>query len=122
MTDADIEAGLRVPESLEHLLTLANLPNVAVKWSWSPLLSRQRFPFLDLLPYLRRYLDAFGADRIMWASDTTQTMWHSTWAESLYYILIADGISEAEKISILGQTAREILRWPSATSQHKNSA
>jgi L-fuconolactonase len=112
MAQDDVARGRRVPESLEIPLKLSDLSNVAIKWSWAPLLSREAFPFPDITSCLRRYVDAFGAHRIMWGSDHSQTKWHSTWAESLYYIVLASELSDDEKASILGGAARTMLRWP----------
>lgn len=39
---------------LPELLSLARRPNVAVKLTGAPTLSRQRYPFADLWPHLHR--------------------------------------------------------------------
>jgi predicted TIM-barrel fold metal-dependent hydrolase len=65
---------------------------------------------------LRRAIDAFGADRIMWASDYTQarTEMGITWAQALYYVLESDQLSETEKEWLLGGSVRKALHWPKA--------
>lgn len=57
-------------------------------------------------------IDAYGANRLMWASDFTVTVGHHTYAESLFCLRAADRLSENNKEWILGKTARQILRWP----------
>lgn len=105
-----------LPNQLEstigQLLTYAKYPNVAVKWGHAPRLSREPFPYRDLITQLARVIEAFGVKRLMWASDYTVTVDHHTYAESLFCIRCADQLSESDKEWILGKTAREILGWP----------
>jgi predicted TIM-barrel fold metal-dependent hydrolase len=98
--------------TIDQLLTYAKYPNVAVKWGHAPRLSREPFPYRDLIAQLRRVIDAFGVKRLMWASDYTVTADHHTCAESLFCLRSADQLSESDKEWILGKTAREILSWP----------
>ena len=101
--------------TIDQLLTYAIYPNVAIKWGHAPRLSREPFPYRELLIQLRRVIDAFGVKRLMWASDFTVTADHHTYAESLFCLRCADNLSESDKEWILGRTAREILAWPKAT-------
>lgn len=105
-----------LPDQLEttigQLLTYAPYPNVAVKWGHAPRLSREPFPYRDLIAQLRRVIDAFGVERLMWASDYTVTTDHHTCAESLFCLRCSDQLSENEKEWILGKTVRKVLNWP----------
>jgi L-fuconolactonase len=56
--------------TIDQLLTYAQYPNVAVKWGHAPRLSREAFPYADLIAQLVRVIDSFGVKRVMWASDT----------------------------------------------------
>jgi L-fuconolactonase len=99
----------------DRVLELAQCPNVALKWSHAPgLLSEQPYPYRDLLPLLRRAIDAFGAERIMWASDYTVARDQNgeSWAQTLYYLLDSDALSQTEKGWILGGSVRRALDWP----------
>ncbi len=98
--------------TIDQLLAYAKYPNVAVKWGHAPRLSREPFPYRDLISQLRRVIDAFGVKRLMWASDYTVTVDHHTYAESLFCLRCADQLSEGDKEWILGKTARELLHWP----------
>jgi L-fuconolactonase len=60
---------------------------------------------------LRKALDAFGAERVMWASDISANMTGESWAELLFAILANPDVSDAEKSLILGGTARKWLGW-----------
>ena len=65
----------------------------------------------DLDGHLRRVIDAFGAERVLWASDFTESRPH-TWAQSLHYLLYSEQLSESEKAWVLGRSARAVLGWP----------
>ena len=98
---------------MEQVCGMARYPNLALKWCHAPSqLSREGYPFADVLPHLRAAIDAFGAQRIMWASDHTQSKAHHSWAEALYYLRDSTALSAEEKEWILGRSARTILNWP----------
>jgi L-fuconolactonase len=114
--------------SLPALLDLAAAPNVAVKLCGLPGLSTEAYPFADAVRPLRAIADAYGADRLMWASDIWRFRGRigssirlpsamrpfpgrHTYAESVDFIKRSPVLTEAEKIAILGGTARQILRW-----------
>lgn len=117
-------------QSLPDLLALAKFPNVAVKLCGLPALSRQPFPFLDVVPQLRSIVDAFGPDRLMWASDIgrfygriglptmvipgTQEQYPGkhTYAESMNFIRYCDDLTDHEKEGILGGALTRLLGWP----------
>ena len=98
---------------LERVFELAKYPNLALKWCHAPShLSQTGYPFSDVMPHLRRAIDAFSPQRIMWASDHTQSRTHHSWAQALYYVLDAPELSDEEKEWILGRSVRPILEWP----------
>jgi predicted TIM-barrel fold metal-dependent hydrolase len=97
---------------LDQVCQMGRFPNLALKWCHAPSqLSKQAYPFADVLPYLRRAIDAFGAERIMWASDHTQSKTHHSWAEALFYLRDSNQLSATEKEWLLGRSVRTILRW-----------
>lgn len=99
--------------TIDDALALARYPNVAYKWAHATtFLSTDPYPFPDLAPKLRNAVDAFGANRVMWASDYTMTRHRANWAESLFSIRDSPSLSEDEKASILGRTVRRILNFP----------
>ncbi len=57
------------PEQLERLLSLARFPTVHVKVSAYYALGRKLPPYDDLEPMIRQLRNAYGAERLMWASD-----------------------------------------------------
>jgi L-fuconolactonase len=101
-------------KQFDSVLDLAQYPNLALKWCHAPnLFSEQPYPYRDALPVLRRAIDGFGAERIMWASDYTQarTEMGITWAQALYYLLESDQLSTTEKEWLLGGSVRQALSW-----------
>jgi L-fuconolactonase len=98
---------------LPLVLDLAKYPNVAVKFCGGPAYSAERYPFGDVWPQLRQIVDAYGAERLMWASDLTRLRGLFTYSELLTFILYSPALTETEKEWILGRTVRRILGWPS---------
>jgi L-fuconolactonase len=102
--------------TIDRLLGYARYPHAAVKWGHAPRLSRQAFPYRDLIVQLGRVIDAFGVQRLMWASDYTVTVDNHTYGESLFCIRGSELLSESDKEWLLGRTARKLLRWPGTVS------
>jgi L-fuconolactonase len=100
---------------LERVSELAQYPNVALKWSHAPgLLSAEEYPYRDVLPLLRKAINAFTVKRILWASDysVARDRNGNSWAQCLYYLLDTDQLTRTEKEWILGGTVRQVLDWP----------
>jgi L-fuconolactonase len=104
---------------LDQVIELAQFPNLALKWCHAPArLSGEPYPHRDVLPHLRRVIDAYGVERVMWASDFTQS-YHTfgrPWAEARHYLLDSDQLSDTEKEWLFGRTVRQVLRWPQNSS------
>ncbi|TXL88090.1 amidohydrolase family protein [Streptomyces sp. IB2014 016-6] len=114
---------------LGQLLSLAELPNVFVKLSGAPTLSTRTYPYPDVWARLRQILDAFGADRCMWATDQHRVFgrlhgfdpvprypgYHS-YAQGLHYLLDRPELSKSERTALFGGTTRRIMGWPPAQS------
>lgn len=107
---ADPEPFERLPLTLE----LARHPNVNVKLSGTPSLSRDAYPFRDVWPAIHRLVDAFGPERLMWGSDVTRVRGLHTWSEALDFIRYSDELSAPDKEQILAGTLRRVLAWPRA--------
>jgi predicted TIM-barrel fold metal-dependent hydrolase len=100
---------------LDRVIDLAQYPNLALKWCHAPArLSGEPYPHRDVLPHLRRVIDAYGVERVLWASDITQSRhtFGRPWAEALHYLLDSDQLSETEKEWLFGRSVRRVLRWP----------
>ncbi|MBI1178967.1 MAG: amidohydrolase family protein [Alphaproteobacteria bacterium] len=96
----------------DQVLKLAEHPNVALKWSHAQgMFGVRGYPFRPLWPHLRRALDAFGAERVMWASDNGGNQTGESWGELLFWIRDCPDLSDAEKQWLLGGTVRQVLDW-----------
>ena len=51
---------------VEEVLRLAQLPRTILKFSGLTYVSKQPSPYQDAAPLIRKYYDAFGADRMIW--------------------------------------------------------
>ncbi|MFC3173719.1 amidohydrolase family protein [Novosphingobium bradum] len=109
--------------AFERTLDLARYPNVHLKWSHAPcVFGAKAFPYPEVRPFLNRALEAFGRERIMWASDfTAEPAVRTTcggpdvrWADALYYMKCNPDLSEGDLEWVLGGTARKVLRWEQA--------
>lgn len=115
--------------ALDDLIRLSTFPNIAVKLCGAMSLSAEPYPFADIWPHLRRLIDAFGTDRIAWASDIQRFRGRIGWQirhpagqgvyegkhsyrESLSFILDSPHLSDREKEDLLGGTAARMLNWP----------
>lgn len=59
-----------LPEAdIDRLCALACYPNQHIKLSAFYALGQATPPYDDMLPFVRRMIDAFGAERCMWATD-----------------------------------------------------
>lgn len=96
---------------LDNLCRLAKHKHTAVKISAYYALGKKMPPYLDLVPMIRRLIDAFGVERLMWASDSPyQLASPNTYPDSI--ALIHDrmkGLSAADKQWLLKKTAQKVF-------------
>jgi predicted TIM-barrel fold metal-dependent hydrolase len=92
------------------LVKLARHKRVSVKLSAYYALGKKQPPYDDLVPMIRRVLDAFGPQRCMWASDCPyQLGGDNTYAASIG--LIRDrlsGLSDGDRAWLLTKTAEQV--------------
>jgi predicted TIM-barrel fold metal-dependent hydrolase len=95
---------------LERLCAMARFPRLCVKTSAFYALGAKKAPYEDLGPMIRRLLNSFGANRLMWASDCPfQVEQGHTYRESIE--LIRDRLaflSEDDRQWLLRRTAEAI--------------
>ncbi|WP_322106999.1 amidohydrolase family protein [Paraburkholderia sp. J41] len=87
--------------------------NLWIKWSHAQhYFPSAAFPFAELLVPLRQALDAFGRERVIWASDFTHNRRGASWGELLFSIRCADDLPSDDKEWLLGRAARALYAWP----------
>jgi predicted TIM-barrel fold metal-dependent hydrolase len=99
------------PAELEKLLALKRYPNLFVKISHTWSLSRQPYPWTDAQQYAKRVYDAFGPQRIMWATDWPIVENVSTYARALS--VVRDEmkfLNTEDKQWVLNKTIQRV--WP----------
>jgi len=96
---------------LDPLLNLSKHPHVRVKASAFYVLGKRQPPYLDLGPMIRECRDAFGAQRLMWASDCPfQVGPGHTYHDSIALIRDRlDFLSREDKEWLLGRTAENVF-------------
>jgi predicted TIM-barrel fold metal-dependent hydrolase len=97
-------------KDLKLLAGLADHKQVSVKVSAYYALGKKQPPYLDLLPMIRRLLEAFGPERLMWASDSPyQLVGENTYAASINLIRDqADFLSKSDREWLLKKTAEKV--------------
>ena len=95
---------------VSRLNALARFPLVHVKASAFYALGRKQPPYDDLLPMLRQVYEAFGARRLMWASDAPyQLAGEHSYRSSLALIQEhADFLSDEDRQWLLRRTAERV--------------
>jgi predicted TIM-barrel fold metal-dependent hydrolase len=95
---------------LDALCGLAKHPQTHVKTSAFYALGKKQPPYTDLGPMIRRVRDAFGAERLMWASDCPfQVDPGHNYADSIALIRDRlDFLSPAEREQMLRSTAERV--------------
>ncbi len=98
-------------QDVENLLRLARHNNTHVKLSAFYALGNKRPPHDELIPMIRRLSDAFGPERLMWASDAPyQLQGMNTYQDSLTLVTQhIDFLSSADKEWILRRTAEKVF-------------
>lgn len=113
---------------LEKLLDLAVHPNIAVKACGMAALSETGEPFSDIWTHFVRVIEAFGVDRLMWASDVPRFQgrigwdirvpeaWgpyegRHTYAQSLALIQHSGELTAEDKRQLLGGSLTRLLDW-----------
>jgi predicted TIM-barrel fold metal-dependent hydrolase len=104
-------SGTIVPSELDAICRLADHKDVHVKTSAFYALGKKQPPYTDLEPMIRRVVDAYGPERLMWASDCPyQVQGVHSFAASI--ALIRDRLeflSAADKEWILRKTAERVF-------------
>jgi predicted TIM-barrel fold metal-dependent hydrolase len=105
----------KAPEQWDDVLTLSALKNLWLKWCHGHhFFEAGPYPYPGLQKELARALDAYGAQRMAWASDFTHDRGGQTWGDLFYYVRESSLLSEGDKEWLLGRSAREVFNWPLA--------
>lgn len=99
------------PVELEKLIALKRSPNVFVKISHTWSLSKQPYPWLDAQEHVKRLHDAFGPQRLMWATDWPIVEDRASYAQALS--VVRDKMSFLNADDLRWMLSRTVERvWP----------
>jgi L-fuconolactonase len=104
---ADVGPGQ--PKEFEMLLGLARYPKVFVKIShlWS--LSKEAYPYADMVGQVKSLVGAFGASRLMWGTDWPISLKQLSYAQAVaLYRDHLDYLSARDREQILYRTVQEV--------------
>ena len=107
MADSPIDR----PEELEKLIALKRYPKLFVKISHTWSLSKQPFPFKDTWPQVKKLYDAFGPQRLMWATDWPIVNSRASYTQALAVVKDEmDFLNAEDKSWMLSKTIERV--WP----------
>jgi L-fuconolactonase len=95
------------------MLRLAPCANVAEKTSALPCYVTEAYPFPSLHPHMRRVVETFGPQRVLWGTDLTRLPYPHRQAVTLVAEEL-DFLSATDKEWIMGRGIAEWLNWPLA--------
>lgn len=101
----------RIPTAdLAALCRLARHRRTYVKLSAFYALGAKKAPYLDLLPMIRKLLDSFGPERLMWATDCPyQVQQDHNYADSIALIRDHLDVSDGDRQWLLRKTAEKVF-------------
>ncbi len=98
-------------KDVENLIRLARHKHTHVKLSAFYALGNKRPPYTDMLPLIQQLVDAYGPERLMWATDCPfQVAGDQTFEQSL--AVIRDhltGLSDTDRAWLLSKTAEKVF-------------
>jgi predicted TIM-barrel fold metal-dependent hydrolase len=92
------------------VLALCEVPNLYLKASNLPELSREPFPYADVVPRVRSVYERFGAARLVWGSNYPPSMERASYAESVRFFRELPFIPVCERERIMGGNLLGLLR------------
>jgi len=97
------------PGDVQRLLSMARYPRVYVKISHTWSISSQAYPWRDTHALVKRVYEAFGPQRLMWATDWPVCLRKATYAQTLSVVRDEMGFFSPEDLEwVLGKTALKL--------------
>ncbi len=98
------------PKEVDALCALAKHPRLFLKVGAFYALGRKTPPYLDLAPLIQSVVQAFGARRCMWESDSPYQITRGNYPDSIALIRDRlDFLTPDDKAWLLGKTAEQLL-------------
>lgn len=98
--------------AIGQTVALAKYPNVSVKLSASPALSREPYPFKDVAGHIKRVFDAYGPQRSYWGTDLTNSYAKASYRQRIsQFTEELPFLTESDKDWVMGRAVIERLNW-----------
>jgi len=102
----------KVEEAIGQTVSLAKYPNVSVKLSASPSISREPYPFRDVTVHIKRVFDAYGPQRSYWGTDMTNSYARASYRQRIsHFTEELSFLSESDKDWVMGRAIMARLNW-----------
>ena len=102
----------KVAEAIEQTAALAKYPNVSVKLSASPSISRETYPFRDVAVHIKRLFEAYGPQRSYWGTDLTNSYAKASYRQRIsHFTEELSFLSETDKDWVMGRAISARLNW-----------
>jgi predicted TIM-barrel fold metal-dependent hydrolase len=102
----------KIDEGIGQTVALAKYPNVSVKVSASPGLSRETYPFRDVAVHVQRVFDAYGPQRCYWGTDMTNSYAKASYRQRItQFTEELSFLSESDKDWVMGRAIVQRLKW-----------
>jgi len=102
----------KVDEAVGQTVALAKYPNISVKVSASPGISREPYPFRDVAGHLKRVIDAYGPQRSYWGTDLTNSYAKASYRQRIsQFTEELSFLSEDDKDWIMGRAILQRVQW-----------
>jgi predicted TIM-barrel fold metal-dependent hydrolase len=101
-----------MPETIKTAAALAKYPNVAVKLSSTPLLSKEPYPWHDMDDNIHRLFDAYGPKRCFWGTDVTNSYIKASYRQRVTHFTEELKFFTQDDLDwVMGRAILERLRW-----------
>ena len=97
-------------ENFAAVAAMAKLPNVIVKCASIPFLSGDAYPYNAIWPYVKQTFDAFGPDKMIYASDVT--LLKGTYKDCVNVWTEYDFLTDADRTKIMSTNLAKWVNWP----------
>src|SRR6516225_6230985 len=102
----------KLEDAIAETVTLAKYPNVSIKLSASPGISREPYPFRDVTVYLKRVFDAYGPQRSYWGTDLTNSYAKASYRQRItQFTDELSFLSDSDKDWVMGRAILQRLKW-----------
>jgi predicted TIM-barrel fold metal-dependent hydrolase len=102
----------KLDDALAQTVALAKYPNVSVKLSASPGISREPYPFRDVAGHIKRVFDAYGPQRSYWGTDLTNSYAKASYRQRVsQFTEELSFLSDSDKDWVMGRAIVQRLNW-----------